>query len=327
MPKIYQHLTLEERELISIWKAEGKSLREIATELNRNPSSISRELKSNSPPIHKGYYLAHKAHERAMVRKSLAHQRERLKNTKIRHYVEEKLQLGWSPEQVSGRITIDHPGVPGVEISHEAIYQYIYEDAPQWIPYLPKSHKRRQNRGHSRKHRKSHIPNRVSIDKRPKYIEKRKQAGHWETDTVVSRKSKAILVVLTERKSRYTKITMLPQKRAKETRIIINRRLGHYPLHMRRTITYDNGSENTEHEKVNQTLGTRSYFCNAYHSWEKGTVENTIGLIRRFLPKKTDFALVEGAEIKLIENLLNNRPRKCLNFLKPLEVFKNECCT
>lgn len=96
MPKIYQHLTLEERELISIWKAEGKSLREIATELNRNPSSISRELKSNSPPIHKGYYLAHKAHERAMVRKSLAHQRERLKNTKIRHYVEEKLQLGWS---------------------------------------------------------------------------------------------------------------------------------------------------------------------------------------------------------------------------------------
>ncbi len=324
MHKIYQHLSLEERELISIWKAQGKSLREIARKLNRNPSTISRELRRNCPPIHKGYYLPHKAHGRYMERKSQAHQRERLKNPLIRHYVGEKLQLGWSPEQISGRITIEYPGV---EISHEAIYHYIYEDAPQWIYYLSRSHRKRHRRGHSRKHRRSHIPNRVSIDKRPKYIEKRIQAGHWETDTVVSRRSKAALMVLTERKSRFTKLTMLLQKTAKGTRININRRLGHHPLHMRRTITYDNGSENTEHEKVNQTLGTKSYFCNAYHSWEKGTVENTIGLIRRFLPKKTDFALVEGAETKLIENLLNNRPRKCLNFMKPLEVFKNECCT
>lgn len=322
--KKYKHLSLTEREKISILRAQGKSIHEIGKALNRDPSTISRELQRNAPPVYKGYYLGHKAHIRAVKRKSQAHHRQRLKNNTIYHYAEAKLIYGWSPEQISGRISIDYPEL---SISHEAIYQYIYKEYPEWIQYLPKSHKKRHKRGHSRKHRSSHIPNRTSIDNRPPHIEKRVQAGHWESDTVVSRQSKVALLVLVERKSRCAIIKKLKQKTAQVTQRSIAERLLLLPHHLRRTITYDNGSENTDHETTNKLLGTQSYFCNPYHSWEKGTVENTIGLIRRFLPKKTDFARVDTSDIECIELLLNNRPRKCLDYLTPLEVVTKECCT
>ncbi len=313
-----------EREEISILKAQGKSMREIGVALKRHPSTISRELERNAPSVYKGYYRGHKAHDRAVARISQAHQRPRLKSDIIRTYVEERLTFGWSPEQIAGRLSLDHPEV---SISHEAVYQYIYEEHPECIQYLPRSHKKRQKRGHSRKHRMSHIPNRVSIDNRPQYIEDRTQVGHWESDTVVSRQSKAALLVLVERKTRFSFVGKLDQKTAESTKKGLLDQLLPLPSHLTRSITYDNGSENTEHSMVNHALGTSSFFCNPYHSWEKGTVENTIGLIRRFLPKKTNFALITPSEIKYIELLLNNRPRKCLNYYTPLEAIIKECCT
>ena len=133
--------------------------------------------------------------------------------------------------------------------------------------------------------------------------------------------------IMTERKTRLAMIDKIERKEAKEVRATIIRRLSKEPKAMKRTITYDNGTENVCHVMVNRHVGTKSYFCNPYHSWEKGTVENTIGIVRWFLPKKTNFDNVSDDQIKNIENWLNNRPRKCLNFMTPNEAYKLECCT
>jgi IS30 family transposase len=314
----YSHLTVEERDQISVLKAEGLSLRSIARELGRNHTTISRELKRNAPPVRKGRYLSHKAHERSVERKSQAHQRDRLKNEDIQRYVEHGLSIQWSPEQISGRLPSD---LKGQAISPEAIYQFIYKERHDLVETLVRHHRKRQKRGHSRKHRNPHIPNRISIEDRPKFIEKRIQVGHWERDSLVNRTSKSCLDVKVERKSRYLALDKLERKTAEAVRIIVIARLKGFPEHLRRSLTYDNGTEHTEHELINKALGTKSYFCHPYSSWERGTNENMNGLIRRFLPKKTDFSKVSMNRIKQIELLLNNRPRKCLNYKTPAEVF------
>lgn len=314
----HNHLSISEREIISIKLAQGKSRRDISRSLGRSHTTICRELKNNAPPINKGYYLAHKAQERAVQRRIESHKRLRLKNERTKNYVVGKLKLGWSPEQVSGRISID---CPGQSIGHEAIYQYIYDDAPDLIAYLARSHRKRYPRCHSRKHRRSHIPERTSLDERPDDAEGRNTIGHWEGDTLVSRKSLAALQVLIERKSRYAQLTKLSRKTAIEMRNAVISRLGILPAEARLTLTLDNGSENTEHLGVTRVIGTKTYFCAPFHSWEKGSVENLAGLVRRFLPKKTDFSMVTHHQIETVESLLNNRPRKCLNYATPIEVL------
>lgn len=312
------HLSLEEREEIGIMFAQGKSYREIGKVLGRHHTTISREVDANAPPVRKGYYRAHKAQVRATERWIGSHKRPRLKNVPTRMYVMKKIKKGWSPEQVAGRISKD---CPGLAISYEAIYQYIYEEAPQLIRLLARSHRKRFPRGHSRKHSRSHIPCRKMLEQRPKEAETRKTIGHWEADAIVSKQSLAALQVATERKSRYVRITKLNRKTSSKAMKAVIRQLKDYPLPMRNTMTLDNGPENTEHERIPAALGTQTFFCAPYHSWEKGTVENTIGLIRRFFPKRTDFARIKYYEVKKVEQLLNNRPRKCLNYSTPQEVL------
>jgi len=323
MHKPYKQITQDERDLIAHLHAKGLARSEIARRIGRDKSTISRELRRNGSGIY-DVYLSHKAQTRAVIRKSQSGQRPRLKNKRIKQYVIRKLKQGWSPEQISGKLRQTYPEL---RISHEAIYQFIYDKetlkAMNLKVYLPRANRIRRPRGHSRKHKDLHIPRRVSIDDRPTHIDKRKQIGHWESDTMISRASKTSLVVLLERKARYTKLTKIKAKEAREVSHAINRRLGRLPDSARRTITYDNGSENIEHERTNKVLGTASYFCNPYHSWEKGSVENMVGLVRRFLPKKTDIAKMTKEQIKQIENRLNHRPRKCLNFKTPHEVFNS----
>lgn len=321
MSKQYTQLTSEERDIIAVLWAQGKGPSEIARVVGRHKSTICRELKRNKSPVY-NVYLSHRAHERAVKRKQHAAQRMRLKNGVIMAYVIEKLHLDLSPEQVAGRISHD---IPRYSISHESIYQFIY--ARETVkhmdlrPCLLRRHRKRLERGHSRKHQKPHIPERLSIIKRPASVNDRREPGHWEVDTMVSRQSAPSLGVALERLSRKTHIAKLATKTARELRVSLNRRLSRHPDHMRKTITYDNGSENVEHALVNKALGTQSYFCEPYHSWEKGSVENAIGLIRRYLPKGTDFATITKEQIKQIEDALNNRPRKVLNYRTPNEVF------
>jgi IS30 family transposase len=318
MGKKYQHLSKEERDMITVLKAKDYTLGDIADELGRDKSTISRELQRNAPEIHKGYYLSHKAQERARSRWVSSHHRPRLKNQEIRDYVEKNIKAGLSPELISGRWRLGHPGS---KISHEAIYQYIYEDRTDLIKYLVRAHKKRKRRGYSRKHKRSHIPNRIPIEERPAIAGKRVRVGDWEADTVVSKKSTAALQVLGDRASRLVKIRKIKHTTSEAARKAITEVLGSYPIELRQTITFDNGHENVEHERINEKLGTDSFFCNPYHSWEKGTVENLVGLIRRYLPKGTNFAKISDDRIAEIEHVLNSRPKKCLGFRTPLEAF------
>ena len=324
MENKYKHLSCEERDRIAVLRAKGCSYGSIARAIDRDKTTVFRELNRNRSPVY-NVYLPHLADKRAKDRKSKSGERQRLKSSITRRYVATKLKIGWSPEQISGTLRKKYPKR---SVSYEAIYQYIYDKKTRkrvnLDVYLPRAHKKRKlfGRGHHHKN-KPHIPRRVSIDKRPKIVDKRTQPGHWEADTVISRQSKKALVVSLERKSRMIHIDKLTAKKSRKLVKAITGRLKHYPKGLRRTITYDNGSENVEHEKINKTLGTKSYFCNPYHSWEKGSIENVIGLIRRFLPKKTDFAIITHNRLRKIENLINNRPRKCLDYQTPREVMKS----
>lgn len=322
LTNVYHQLSLEERDHIAVYRGQGLSLCEIARRLHRNKSSISRELKRNKTLIY-GTYGACRAQREAEKRKRDAGRRPRLKNARIRAYVNRHLRAGWSPEQIAGRLHYRHPEL---SICVESIYRYIYDYRTRcrenFVPYLVRAHKRRQLRGHRHTHKDLHIPERISITCRPGHINARRHVGHWESDTVIARHSRAALSVTVERKSRFTKINRLQRRTAKDLRIGLTRTLSKYPRHIRRTITYDNGQENVEHMIVNKVLGTRSFFCEPFHSWEKATVENTIGIIRRTFPKKTNFDKVTPVQVKNLERRLNNRPRKVLNYRTPKEVFK-----
>lgn len=321
MGKQHAQLTLDEREKISILKASGKSLREIGALIGKHASTISRELKRNSFRALglKGYGPA-RAEMLARKRKSKAARRTHLKNQQIRDYVTQKLKLFWSPEQIAGRIRLDHPEL---SISHEAIYQYIYEDDWTLFPFLARKHKRRRLRFQYRRPQGHPIPGRTWIAQRPEPVNQRQEFGHWEADSLVSRANSVSLHALVERKSRLLKLSKILRNTTACVRNAVIRRLGPLKKFSRLSITYDNGFENSDHLEINRELKTQSFFCNPYHSWEKGTVENSIGLVRRFVPKKTDLQKIPITEISQIENLINNRPRKCLNYQTPKEVFKN----
>jgi IS30 family transposase len=320
----YKHLSSEERDQIAYLRAQGKSVSDIAECIGRDKGTISRELKRNRSHVY-NVYLANKAHERAIKRKHESVQRQRIRSPLIRRYIMKKLKLKWSPELIAGRLPQDYPGL---RISHEAIYQFIYDKSTRTehhlVPYLARAHKRRRLRTHSHRHKSLHIPRRVSIKERPLEVQTRIQPGHWEADTLISRRSRAALAVLLERTSRRLHLVKLPAKTSRNFRGALTRKLKSYPKTLRRSITYDNGCENVEHEYTNKVLGTQSYFCEPFHSWEKASIENAIGLIRRFFPKKTDFALVSKEQVKQVETLLNTRPRKCLNYRTPNEIL-NAC--
>lgn len=326
MNQSYTHLSPAERDAIAFLHAQGASLRNIAIKVKRTPSTISRELQRNSS-AERSIYHALGAQTRAGERQTQAHQRPRLKHSRIRSYVLRHLKQGWSPEQIAGRLSIDHSDL---HISHEAIYQFLYDPAlrqqDNLVPYLARAHRHRQRKGHRHTHRNLHIPYRTGIEQRPAHILTRRQFGHWESDSVISRQSASALNVLVERKTRFTKITKMTRRSARQTRLALTRALNHLPWSACRTITYDNGPENVDHQLTNDILGCRSFFCTPFHSWERGTNENTIGLIRRVFPKKTNFDLISSRDIAIIQQRLNTRPRKCLSFNSPTEVFQ-KCCT
>jgi transposase, IS30 family len=321
--KFYSHLSLYEREQLFVYKRQGKSRREIAKLLKRSHSTISREIRRNSQihPLMTGY-LGSSAQLQAKKRKAQAGKRDRLKDQKIRDYVKQQLKIGWTPEIIAHYVK---KVFLGLSVSHEAIYQYIYHDWPEGIVYLPRKHAKRLFRGYKNSKNRCPIPNRTDISKRPARVNGRKVFGHWESDTVESDQSRVVINVIKERRSRYVKITRLENKKADLTSQAIISRLKKLPNKARQSITYDNGSENYYHEKVNQVLTTKSYFCQPYHSWEKGAVEQINGLIRRFIPKKTDLSKFSQADLDYIEKLLNDRPRKCLKFKTPNEVFLKFC--
>lgn len=320
MRKHYKHLSIEERENIAFLIAQGKSIRCIARSLDRQHTSISRELERYKKSVHLKDYAPHRAELHARKTKIRSARRKRLKSEEIIEYVRRRLHENWSPEQISVRMSMDEPRL---RISHEAIYQYVYAVAPELIHLLPRRHRQRYKKRPWNRHQNLRVPNRTSINERPEVINQRLVFGHWESDSMMSKTSSATTAhVLVERKSRLVKVSKLQKNGPEEVKEAIIRRLATQPGTSRRSITYDNGPENRNHEVINKALNLESYFCHPYHSWEKGTVENTIGLVRRFIPKGSDLRWVSTRRLRHIENLLNNRPRKCLQYRTPREAYQ-----
>jgi len=320
MGKGYKQLSLEERDRITAMKYQDWTNTDIANALGRSKSTLTREFQRNSTPAYK-VYLSHRAHARAVTRKQEAGSRPRLKNEQIVTYVRNNLEQGLSPELIAGRMGLDHPGL---EISHEAIYQYIYhpktEGRVELIGHLVRGHRKRKTKGIGRKERKTKIPNRIPIEQRPVSVDNRSRFGHWEGDSLVSRKSFVALNSLVERKSRLLFLTRLKRKSAEQTKNAVIGRLQDLPENARRTLTLDNGSENAQHEAITEAIGMQCYFARPYASWQRGTNESVNGLVRRYFPKGTDFSKITDKQVAKVESLINNRPRKCLGYKTPLEV-------
>ena len=315
------HLLLRERETIAFGVRSGKSLREIALELGRDHTVISRELERNKGPD--GAYDPYWAEKITRERENISNSQRNQKNQTVMSYVTEKLNQDWSPEQIAGRIEID---LPGRSICPETIYRYIYRRENRsmrlWVN-LRRSKIRRMTYYGKRPH-KEIIQKRVFISERPKEIESRSQIGHWESDNMLGRRESCGASANTERKSRFLILSKLNQltAEAKKNSLVIS--LGSLPPWARRSITFDNGPENAFHEIISTAINVRTYFCYPYHPYEKGTVENTIGLVRQYLPRKESMRNVTQADLNWIAARINDRPRKCLGYKTPSEVFYGE---
>lgn len=318
MAKTYKSLSLEDRERIAVLVQAGRGVREIARSLGRDPGTISRELRRSTDRAGEACYLPHKAHARAAQLRKASHKRQRLRIPGLIGYARRQLRRGWSPERIAGRWR----RLGRTPVSHEAIYQWVYAEAPELINFLTCAHRKRRRHCRARGDRFIPIPSRKPISQRPKEADDRKQAGHWESDLVLGPRQKSALQVNVERKARYTRLKRLTRKTANAVRKSINRSLARYPKHMLRTITFDNGRENVEHQLVDAVLGTKSYFCEPMHSWEKGSVENVAGLIRRRLPRTIDFSTLAAKEVRQLERWLNGLPRKCLGYQTAEEAFR-----
>ena len=323
--KKYNHLTLEEREQFFLWKAQKVSLREIGRRLNRSHTTFSREPKRNSKGKRGGEYIPCHAQKKAEKRTVEQRTKAPLKNPCIFLYVRKHLRNnGWSPETIAGTLPLDHPGE---SICHETIYQYIYSRKTKsrkmhLEQFLTLKRKKRMKQNGRSVKRYSKIPEAISIDVRPKSVEKRNQVGHWETDNIIGKATdKTALSVTVERVTRLTLLNKLPNRTTIGKTEAVVSRLVMFPKKFKRTLTVDNGAENTNHQQITKETDMQVYFCHPYHSWEKGTVENMNGRIRRLIPKGVSIDTITDEYIRAVEHKLNSTPRKCLQYKTPYEMM------
>lgn len=317
--KTYKHLDLPEREKLYAWKMSGVSVSQIAKRLGRNKGTISRELERHSKYGRK--YLPCLAQRQADKKGDRQRRRAPLKSPLVFLYVRKHLREDrWSPEIIAGRLPIDFPGE---SIHFETIYKYIYRSENRKYNYrqcLTLKRKRRMKLLGRKVKRDSKIPNAVSIDLRSKLVLRRRQPGHWETDNMEGvRSDKTALSVTVERVARLTILSKLDNRQTKTKMWALAKKTTNLPEIFRGTITADNGPENTNHQQLTALTGMPVFFCHPYHSWEKGTVENMNGRIRRFFPKGESLDNVTAEEIDWAERKINSTPRKCLQYMTPYE--------
>lgn len=313
----YRQLTYGQRCQIYALKKRGFSNRQIAADLGVSHTTVGRELGRNSG---RRGYRCKQAEEKSRSRRHATAGKHRKMTPGLIRRVKEKLSLQWSPEQIVGWLVLQG----GVAVSHESIYQHIWRDKRNggtlWKNLRRKS-RRYQKRGSDGKTSRGRIPGRIDIDLRPAIVERRERIGDWEADTIIGANSKGAIVSLVERKSRKTRLVKVERKTAKTVKDAVVRFLR---PHKSRTctITFDNGKEFTLHQKIGKSLQADTFFAKPYHAWERGTNENTNGLVRQYFPKKTDFAMVTQGDVRRVERALNNRPRKCLDYKTPNQVFR-----
>ena len=314
--RTYKQLTSGQRYQISALKRIGHNRTEISKELEVHRSTIGRELRRNTGE--RGY-RPKQAEEKACERRAKAAHKSRI-SVEIWEVVEEKLRQDWSPEQVSGWLEKRQE----IRISHEWIYQHILADQRaegDLYTHLRQHGKRRKRYG--KYDRRGKLPDRVSIEERPQVVEQRGRLGDWEIDTLVGKGHTGALVSLVERKSRFTLLQPVTHRFADLVADATISVLSPFADFVH-TITGDNGKEFAEHVRIAEALKANFYFAHPYSAWERGTNENTNGLVRQYFPKKTDFSKVALSETKVVVDRLNHRPRKCLDFKTPFEVFFNQ---
>jgi IS30 family transposase len=316
----YRRVTYEDRCQIYALSKSGTSQECIASVLGVSQSTVSRELRRNRGQ--RGYRFK-QAEAKAQARQTIRSTPRKL-TVPVRGKIEAKLrQMRWSPEQISGWLSDQ-----GIKLSHERIYQMIWQDKCDggnlWHS-LRRRGKRYNNRAGKNAGR-GLIPNRIDISERPAIVARKARLGDWEGDTVVSAGHKGGLLTLVERKSQLTKISKLPRSTARATQRATVRRLKSIDNFVH-TITFDNGKEFAAHQDIAHALKATIFFATPYHAWERGLNENTNGLIRDFFPKGTDFSTISNAEVAKVERLLNARPRKSLGFRSPQEVFDSLACS
>lgn len=323
MGAMHNKLNQTERELLAQWKKEGISNKECARRLKRHASTIGRELKRNCFKDKKEkeyFYEPTHAQNQAEVRKQNAWEaKQPLKDKKTYSYVIDKLRLGWSPEQIAGRIAKEREEKV---ICHETIYQYIYgekQKEKQLWEYLPRKQKKRRKQ-HGRRVHHSQIPNRVSIHTRDERINNRLEFGHFEGDTVEGRNHKDGIHTEVERVSRYLFAKLIKAISSEVTIRVQKEMFTPLPEHARKSTTLDNGKENHLHYQLQELL-MATYLADPYSSWQRGTNENTNGLLRRYIPKRTSLTSLTQDELDDIVYEINNRPRKVLQYETPQEVF------
>lgn len=324
----HYHLTHDDRIRLAALHRAGLNQTEIANELGKHRSTISRELREKGTANKTGYNVRI-AQEITDRRRLIANQHFRKieNNIKTKNYIKRKLKRTWSPEQIAGRLKLENNNQ--TVICKESIYQYIYDEGNKLAKYLRyKKNKYRRRHGTKKRatERKMACAKR-RIDQRPEAANQRLEIGHWENDTVVGSRNSGAIATHADRKSGYYLGDKIERNNADNFRKVTVKIFKRMSKRKRLTFTMDNGSETSDYELIEQDLGTTIYFANPYCAWERPTNENTNGLLREFFPKGTSFDKVTQKDVDRAIRLLNNRPRKRLGYLTPHEVFKKgKCC-
>jgi IS30 family transposase len=308
------HLTLEERDRIAQLRHQGADQKEVATALGRSRSTISRELRRNR--LGEEYYAGHAQREAERRRRERPITRK-LESPELNETVRTGLAQDWSPEQIAGRLEQQHPEQPDRRISAQAIYRWIAQDVDRehWQEHLRRRGKRPVRRKNEAAADTARIAN------RPEVVEERLRLGDFEGDTVLGPPGTGGLATLVDRRSRFTIMLKIQSKNADHVQEKLKQRLKELDEEHRRSITFDNGTEFARCHRLEKHLGIELYFAEPGRPYQRGTNENTNGLIRQYFPKGTDFRDVSHAETRRAEKLLNTRPRACLGFRTPAEVF------
>ena len=319
----YHHMTFEERYAIAHLRLAGFSLRAIGQRLGRHHTTVGRELIRNGPPGAPWPYWYEEGQGRADARSHPGRSARRRRHRPGVASGEQKLRLDWSPEQGAAKLRVEYPADPAMRVRIETLYRWVYRDARQGGTLY--THLRRRRKGRRRQTRygagRRFLAGRVGIESRPALVSARSRFGDWEGDTIGGTRNRSHLATHVERKSRYLLAGKLDDRKADTFADRSVTLLNTAPAQLRQTLTLDNGSECARFSKIEHATGMRVYFAAPYAAWQRGTNENTNGLLRQYFPKGTDFRRVTARALQRAVDRLNHRPRKCLGYQTPHEVF------
>jgi IS30 family transposase len=318
----YTHLTAQDRYVIYHLRLFKLSYREIGRRLGRHYTTIMREVKRNGP-IYGGVYWNLVAQQKAEARRRIPRHHRRRSCAPLYAYVMNRLQRDWAPEAIAGRLRLDFPEQPAMRMSAEGIYRWVYEEARDGgtlYRHLRRRHKRRRRQ--CRYGKGVRFAGRIGIAQRPPIVLERNRLGDWEADSVEGRKGTGAIATHVERRSRFLLAVKLADKKAKTFTKQSAHAFQNIPRRYRLTLTVDNGSEFSDFKRLETLTGFSVFFADPYAAWQRGTNENTNGLLRQYFPKGSDFNTITDKELAKVVRKLNNRPRKCLDYRTPAEVLR-----